>query len=161
VVLFYFARPNARVYGVGFCLILLGGGVRIWAAGHLSKNREVTTTGPYAYVKNPLYLGTFLNLIGFCVAARQVVILAVGLAIFLLYYAPFKKRRESDRLREIFGAVWDDYNRSVPDYLPRMTPYAGRGTHAWAWSRVLDNSEHQTAAVTLCGLAFLGMRLFT
>ncbi|MFY9271294.1 MAG: isoprenylcysteine carboxylmethyltransferase family protein [Candidatus Manganitrophaceae bacterium] len=156
----YYARPKPISFLGGLPLILGGEMLRLWAAGHLSKNREVTTTGPYAYVKNPLYLGTLLILIGFCVLANQWIILAAGIAIFFVYYVPFKKKRESDRLREIFGPAWDDYDRNVPDYLPRLTPYPGRGHHPWEWSRVIGNSEHETAIVTALGILVLTIRLF-
>lgn len=158
--LIYFARPKLSFFLVGLPLILGGEALRLWAAGHLSKNREVTTTGPYAHVKNPLYLGTFLIMIGFCLLASQWIILGVGLLAFFSYYVPFKKKAESDRLREIFGSAWDEYDRSVPDYVPRLTPYEKRGKHEWEWSRVVSNSEHETAVVTALGVLILSVRFF-
>ncbi len=155
-----YARPEGLFFVGGLVLILMGEAFRLWAAGHLSKNREVTTTGPYAYVKNPLYIGTFLIMVGFCLLARQWVVLVMGLAAFFVYYAPFKKKREADRLREIFGAVWEEYDRSVPDYVPRLSPYEKKGEHQWTWTRVLLNSEHETALSTLAGIAILSLRLF-
>ena len=88
---------------VGLLVVAAGEAVRIWAAGHLYKNERVVTSGPYAYVKNPLYLGTFLIMVGFCMMASKFVFLAIGLVVFVAYYAPFKQRRESGRLRERFG----------------------------------------------------------
>lgn len=158
--LLFYARPQPRFFLIGLPLILSGESLRLWAAGHLSKNREVTTTGPYAYVKNPLYLGTFLMMIGFCLLAGQWLILAAGLIVFFIYYVPFKKKREADRLREIFGSEWDEYDRSVPDYIPRFSPYERRGRRLWEWARVLSNSEHETAAITLIGVAVIGARFF-
>lgn len=160
VLLIIFARPKPHLFLAGLPFIVAGEMLRLWAAGHLSKNREVTTTGPYSYVKNPLYLGTFLIMIGFCFLASRWEILTVGLAGFFVYYAPFKKKVEADRLREIFGSAWDDYDRSVPDYLPRLSPYEKRGQHRWEWSRVVSNSEHETAIVTLTGVVILGIRFF-
>jgi protein-S-isoprenylcysteine O-methyltransferase Ste14 len=160
LLLIVYARPQGHFFLGGLTLILIGEAGRLWAAGHLSKNREVTTTGPYAYVKNPLYIGTFLIMIGFCLLARQWVILAVGLVVFFFYYAPFKKKREAARLRDLFGSVWDEYDRSVPDYIPRFSPYEKKGAHQWAWARVLSNSEHQTAVSTLMGITILSLRLF-
>ncbi len=158
--LIYFAQPKPIFFLVGVPIIFAGEALRLWAAGHLSKNREVTTTGPYSYVKNPLYLGTFLIMIGFCLLASQWIILGVGLLTFFSYYVPFKKKAESDRLREIFGSAWDDYDRSVPDYVPRLSPYEKRGQHAWEWSRVVSNSEHETAVLTALGVLILSMRFF-
>lgn len=158
--LVYYAKPQPGPFLIGLMLILSGEALRVWAAGHLSKNREVTTTGPYSYVKNPLYLGTFLITTGFCIMARQWILLATGLVVFFAYYVPFKKKRESDRLREIFGADWEEYDRSVPDYIPSLSPYPRRGRHPWEWSRVLSNSEHETAMITLIGVAIIGVRFF-
>ncbi len=159
-VLFYAARPQPNLYAIGLPMIALGEVLRIWAAGHLRKNGEVTTTGPYAYVKNPLYLGTLLILTGLCLSASQWVIWVASAALFVLYYAPFKKRREADRLREIFGSVWDEYDHAVPDYIPRLHPYKKRGAHLWEWSRVVANSEEQTALATLAGVALITSRFF-
>jgi len=158
VLLIFYARPQGKFFIGGLTIILIGEAFRLWAAGHLSKNREVTTTGPYAYVKNPLYIGTFLIMIGFCLLARQWIILSVGLAVFFLYYAPFKTKREADRLRSIFGSLWDEYDRSVPDYIPRLSAYQKRGAHRWSWDRVVSNSEHKTALSTMTGIVALALR---
>jgi len=160
VILIYYAQPRLISFVVGLPFILSGELLRLWAAGHLSKNREVTTTGPYAYVKNPLYLGTFLIMVGFCLLASQWIILGIGLVGFFSYYVPFKKKAESNRLRQIFGSSWDEYDRSVPDYIPRLTPYEKRGQHPWEWSRVVSNSEHETAVVTVLGILILSIRFF-
>jgi len=157
--LFYWARPSGAVYFIGAALILTGEALRLWAAGHLHKNRVVTTTGPYAHVKNPLYLGTLLILLGFCGAARQGPLLLAGLAVFVLYYAPAKKRTEAARLCDLFGAEWTNYDRSVPDYFPRWRAYPMRSDQTWTWSRVTGNSEHQTATVVMVGLVLLAARM--
>jgi len=158
--LLYAAAPRRDLYVVGLAITALGEGLRIWAAGHLQKNREVTTTGPYAHVKNPLYLGTLLILTGLCLCAAQWTILVGGIALFALYYVPFKKKREANRLRDTFGVVWDEYDCAVPDYIPRLRPYAKRGTRTWAWSRVIANSEAETALATLTGILLITSRFF-
>lgn len=126
---------------VSACVIALGETIRIWAAGHLRKNQELTTTGPYSFVKNPLYVGTFLITAGLCVMAKGArtghpfmdnlnwILLGLFVLAFLVYYVPYKRKREGDRLREIFGEDWDVYDKSVPDYFPRLTPFrpAGKG----------------------------------
>jgi len=159
VALFCRARPSVAVYFAGAALVFIGEALRLWAAGHLHKNRVVTTTGPYAHVKNPLYLGTLLILLGFCGAARQGALLLVGLAVFVLYYAPAKRQTEAARLRALFGAAWADYDQSVPDYVPRWPAYPLRGDQTWMWSRMIGNSEHQTATVVAVGLVLLAARM--
>ncbi|MFQ5455525.1 MAG: methyltransferase family protein [Nitrospirota bacterium] len=158
ILLIYFSYPRKGLYILGIIIALIGEVLRIWATGHLRKNKEVTTTGPYAYVKNPLYLGTFLIMLGFCIIARNIYILGIGLAIFLFYYAPYKKKREADRLREIFGEKWDDYDKHVPDYIPKLTPYKNRGNNRWNAELVSKNSEIGTLAAVIAGILLIGLK---
>jgi protein-S-isoprenylcysteine O-methyltransferase Ste14 len=147
------------MYITGLLLIIAGELVRVWAAGHLRKNMEVTTTGPYAYVKNPLYLGTLFIMAGFSIMARNIYILAIGLMVFFFYYVPFKKEVESARLRERFGDLWTAYDKHVPDYIPRISPYPERGGKRWDLSIFIDNSEHGIVLIVLLGMAAIGVRL--
>ncbi len=156
--LFYLAkdehlRPTWFVFGV--LLIFLGEGLRLWAAGHLQKNIHLTTSGPYAYVKNPLYIGTLLIVIGSSAVANNVWIMIAGLFWFFIYYAPYKKRQERQKLTGIFGDAWYEYDRAVPDYLPRITPYPRRGMNRWSWSVLKKNSEHETATAVIAGFCLL------
>lgn len=172
VVLVAFSDPDPRspLFWTGIALAVLGQAVRIWAAGHLRKNQRLTTTGPYARVKNPLYVGTFLIMTGFCLVARggryghwalnhmNWLLLAAGILVFALYYVPYKKKREGDRLRGIFGEDWDLYDRNVPDYFPRWTAWAHpRGEPVrWTFRTVIENSEHWTPfALGACLLAMM------
>jgi protein-S-isoprenylcysteine O-methyltransferase Ste14 len=157
-VLVWVAHPSPGFFSIGLVLIALGECLRLWAAGHLQKNEALTTTGPYAYVKNPLYVGSLLIMLGFCLMARNYWLLAVGLVVFGVYYAPYKKRREGDRLRERFGQRWLDYDTAVPDYLPNLQPYPKRGQERWRSWLVIDNSEHSTAVAVVVGVLLVGMR---
>jgi protein-S-isoprenylcysteine O-methyltransferase Ste14 len=158
--LIWLAKPVPVFFAAGLALVGAGEAVRIWAAGHLYKNERVTTSGPYAYVKNPLYLGTFLIIVGFCLMASNYVLMAVGLVVFVAYYAPFKQRRESGRLRERFGEAWVRYDEHVPGYLPRLTPYAAADRLPWSWDAFIRNDEHGTVLAVLLGVALLTWRLF-
>lgn len=157
ILLLIFARPTLAWLLSGLVFVLIGEALRIWAAGHLKKTKEVTTTGPYAHVKNPLYLGTLLVLIGFCLMAQNLYLLLIGLTVFFVYYAPFKKKREGLRLFEHFGQAWVDYDRAVPDYLPSLRPYAGRGTGRWDWKWFYENSEDGTAMAVALGIIAVGL----
>jgi len=139
--------------GIGF--LVASGWIRIWASGHLVKNKVLTVTGPYAYVKNPLYIGTFLGMIGTAFLTmgdpgvvqpwyyRHMNWLILGFAIlaFIFYYIPYKKKREGNRLHDIFGEDWDHYDRSVPDYFPKATRYEKAQDRPWSWQATCDNSE--------------------
>jgi protein-S-isoprenylcysteine O-methyltransferase Ste14 len=157
-VLVWLAHPSVFSFSVGIVLIALGECVRLWAAGHLQKNEVLTTTGPYAFVKNPLYVGSLLIMLGFGLMARNYWLLAIGLAVFVVYYAPYKKQREGDRLRERFGQGWVDYDDAVPDFLPSLQAYPKRGTERWRSRLVIDNSEHSTAIAVVVGVLLVGIR---
>lgn len=154
------AKPRMDLFGLGLVIVMLGEGLRIWATGHLRKNQEVTTTGPYAYVKNPLYFGTFLLMAGFCLMANHFLFLAVGTGVFIFYYAPYKKRTEAERLAKRFGQTWLEYENHVPDYWPRWTPYEHRGKGRWNIHTFFSNSEHETLFAVLLGITVIGLNLF-
>jgi protein-S-isoprenylcysteine O-methyltransferase Ste14 len=148
VVLFYLAKDKALEtawFIPGACVLLLGEWLRLWAAGHLRKNKRLTTTGPYSYVKNPLYIGTLLITIGFSAMAQNIYILIGGFVWFFIYYAPYKKKQENEKLVGSFGNAWTVYDKAVPDYLPRLTPYPARDSNRWSFDVVKENSEHETA----------------
>jgi protein-S-isoprenylcysteine O-methyltransferase Ste14 len=153
------ARPHPVLYPVGVCFILMGEGLRIWACGHLRKNQDVITSGPFAYVKNPLYVGTFLILVGFCIAASHpdsgsryvlYVCLPAFLAVFALYYFPYKVRVEGDRLRRRFGEKFDEYDKQVPNFFPRLTPFES-SNQRWDIKLLSENSEYGTLLWVVIG----------
>jgi protein-S-isoprenylcysteine O-methyltransferase Ste14 len=147
----------------GAALALVGEAWRIAGCGHLRKNQAVISSGPYAHVRNPLYLGTLLNLVGFCIAAGNwlvsYVLLPAGLLVFFAYYTPKKERVESDRLRRRFGAEFEEYHAAVPGYLPRLTPWKGSKKAPFSWALVVENSEIETLLLVLGGLGVLFARL--
>ena len=146
----------------GAALSLFGAFWRVWGCGHLRKNQAVITSGPYAHVRNPLYLGTLLNLFGFGLAAGHPVILygllPAGLIVFAAYYVPKKERVESDRLRKRFGAEFEEYHAAVPGYLPRISPWKGAKQAPMSWALVVENSELETLGLILGGLGVMACR---
>ena len=149
--------------GIGFLLASLW--IRMWAAGHLVKNKVLTVTGPYAYVKNPLYIGTFLGMVGFAlltIGPRKSawyhhylnwIVLGLGLLVFVAYYIPYKKKREGDRLHDLFGEAWDHFDKAVPDYFPRLTRYERAQDRPWSWVATCENSEQWTPFAMAIGVA--------
>jgi protein-S-isoprenylcysteine O-methyltransferase Ste14 len=117
----WFAHPTWTWIVTGSFFVVAGLAIRGAAAGHIRKNRELTTTGPYAYARNPLYLGSILIAIGFVVAARNPWIALAALVMFLVIYLPVI-RAEEKYLRSAF-AGYDKYMEHVPRLLPRLTPY--------------------------------------
>jgi protein-S-isoprenylcysteine O-methyltransferase Ste14 len=118
---FWFARPLWSFIAIGAVFIAAGLAVRAAASGHIRKNRELTTTGPYAYTRNPLYLGSILIAIGFVIAARNVWIAVGAMVMFLVIYLPVIQAEEK-YLRSAF-AGYDQYAAQVPRFLPRLRPY--------------------------------------
>lgn len=146
VVLVVFAKPKPVEVAVGFVIASLGEAVRFWAAGHLLKTKELITSGPYRYTRNPLYLGRFLILTGLCVMSRlpyfaNWILLAVGYAVFFFYYMPRKERVEPARLRAVHGEAYDRYFKAVPALLPTMKPYASASNLGWSSDRMIRNRE--------------------
>jgi protein-S-isoprenylcysteine O-methyltransferase Ste14 len=115
------ARPTWISIAVGSVVAALGVLLRALASGHIRKNAELATTGPYAYTRNPLYLGSVLMAVGFLVAARNLWIATAAAAMFVFIYVPVIKAEEA-YLRSAFPA-YAAYAGRVPRLLPRLTPY--------------------------------------
>jgi protein-S-isoprenylcysteine O-methyltransferase Ste14 len=149
--LLLFAKPEPDGMVAGMILIIIGEVIRIWAAGHLQKNELLTVTGPYTYVKNPLYIGTILITAGFCIFADNIYLLTAATFAFCFHYIPYKKKIEGDRLKKIFGRQYEDYDEHVPDYLPRWTPYSSQKA-PWKFKTFLENSEAGIVILNLLGI---------
>jgi len=120
VLYFWLARPSWRFLAFGAILIVPGLLVRALASGHVRKNEALATSGPYAYTRNPLYLGSLLIGVGFAVAARS---WWVGLALVVMFFAIYLPviRDEEAYLREKFPE-FEEYAQQVPRMLPRIFP---------------------------------------
>jgi protein-S-isoprenylcysteine O-methyltransferase Ste14 len=119
-VFLWLARPTWRTMLLSLLLVVPGVWLRAYAAGYVRKNAELTFTGPYAYTRNPLYLGSMMIAFGFAAAAGSWVILIALAALFAAIYIPTILSEES-YLRERF-AGFDAYAAKVPRLLPRLTP---------------------------------------
>jgi protein-S-isoprenylcysteine O-methyltransferase Ste14 len=117
------AWPSWLSVGVGVAIALLGIAIRALASGQVQKDRVLTRTGPYAYVRNPLYVGSIVIGIGFAVASRDIWVVAVLVIFFAAVYVPVI-RSEQDFLRTRFPE-YADYTRRVPSLLPRTLWFAG------------------------------------
>lgn len=117
------ARPTSVSLIVGVAIAALGLGIRAVSSGHVDKNQELAMSGPYAYVRNPLYLGSIVIALGFAAAARDIVIALVIVVMFLLIYVP-TIRSEERYLRTRF-AGYADYARRVPRLVPRTLRFGG------------------------------------
>ncbi len=146
VLYLWLAQPTWKFLVFGAILILPGLLIRALASGHVRKNEALTTSGPYAYTRNPLYLGSILIGIGFAIAARNVWI-GIGLIVlFLFIYLPVIKSEE-EFLRGKF-ANFDEYVARVPRLLPRITA-ASKETGAFSRDLYLRHREYNALVGTL------------
>ena len=114
------AEPTAQLIALGLVVAVLGGLVRAWAAGTIRKNRVLTTSGPYAYTRNPLYFGSFLIAIGLVIASGRWWFVLLLVAYVVVYHRVMLK--EERRLERLFGDAFKRYEDAVPRFVPRLRP---------------------------------------
>ena len=147
VVVLWLARPTPRSLFVGACVGIAGLAIRAYAAGYLHKQEVLTTTGPYARTRNPLYFGSGILAVGAAICTNSGWSAAVLLVYFALVYS-FVMRREEMELRAKHGAAFDAYAAAVPLFFPRLfAPSAGgeakNGRFRWAQYR--KNHEYEAS----------------
>ena len=120
--LFISARPTPGSLAAGAFIAIIGLAIRGWASGHVKKNQELTTSGPYAHTRNPLYLGTFLLGIGVAAGGGTLWFVGVFATFYLIIYVPVMLA-EADTMQELFSNEYEAYRREVPLFVPRFTPY--------------------------------------
>jgi protein-S-isoprenylcysteine O-methyltransferase Ste14 len=147
----WFSRPDARALAMGLPVSAAGLALRAWAAGHLAKNERLATSGPYAYTRNPLYLGTLLVAAGLAIGSRSPGLAALFAAVFLLVYLPVIGLEEQ-HLRKLFPE-YAGYARRVPALLPRLRPIGS--LHPFRFSLYLRNQEYQAGLGLAIGALFL------
>ena len=178
-----FAQPTPPWLVTGAALALIGLAIRAWAAGCLDKNANLATGGPYAWTRNPLYLGSLLIGSGFALAGRSLILGIAFLALFLLVYQPVI-RQEENFLRATFGELYARYAEDVPLLWPHrpscgtgelppgpgqdlMTArnHKGQGSagptrqSAFRWGRYRKNHEYEAAAGYAAGVLFLILKM--
>lgn len=146
VVVLWLSRPEPLWILLGAVVGLVGLFVRAIAAGYLHKQEVLTIAGPYAYTRNPLYLGSSILALGAAIAMHSWWSAAILLSFFALVYS-FVMRREETELRRQHPAAFDAYAAAVPLFFPRIAakrqPDADAASFSWAQYR--KNHEHQAA----------------
>lgn len=122
-----FARPEPLTLIIGSIIAVVGLLIRAWASGHIRKNQNLAVSGPYAYTRNPLYLGSFIMGLGFTIAAGVWWLAILFALLFLGIYVPVMKA-ESKELIDIFGEEYVKYSKEVPLFLPRITGFRGKNS---------------------------------
>ncbi len=155
-VVLWFSRPMPRSILLGGMVGLLGLWLRAYAAGYLHKQEILTVTGPYAFTRNPLYLGSSALALGAAIATRS----WISASVLILYFAIFYylvMRREEKELYMHHGAVFEEYARAVPLFFPRLraAKLAGASAGDFSLARYKKNHEWQAALGFLLLLAAL------
>ena len=118
----WFASPTPSLLATGHVLAGLGLIIRAWAAGTIHKDSDLTTSGPYAFTRNPLYVGSFFIGLGVKLAGGYWIWPAVFFVFYTLVYGR-TLAYEAEVLSELFGERFDEYKSNVPAVFPRLTPY--------------------------------------
>lgn len=147
----WLAAPTWGSLVYGLLISFLGLALRAWAAGHLEKNRTLAQSGPYAYLRNPLYIGTLTVAAGFALASRRWELGLLFAAVFLLIYLPVVQLEEQ-HLRSLFPD-YATYAERVPPFFPHFN--GSGGTKRFQLAVYLRNQEYQAGIGFLVGAAVL------
>lgn len=142
------ADPTRTTLLAGAAIAAAGEALRIWAAGHLEKSREVTTSGPYRFTRHPLYVGSTIMAIGFVIAANSLAVAILALAYFAVAYTA-AIRREEAFLTATFGDAYPDYKAG------RL----GGAARQFSVDRAMRNREYRAAAGLAVALGILAVKL--
>jgi len=133
-----------RSFRWGIILMIYGEMIRFWALGFMEKKgKKLAMSGPYAFVRNPLYVGNFFLGLGIVIMVWNWVIFVLFLVGFLGIYAG-TVRGEEKHLREMFGQTFEDYCKNVPAFIPRLSPYDAPAKDSFLWSRIIKHHEYIT-----------------
>jgi protein-S-isoprenylcysteine O-methyltransferase Ste14 len=146
---FVLARPTPASLAAGGAIAAAGEAVRVWAAGHLEKSREVTSSGPYRFTRHPLYVGSSVMGLGVAVASHSVLVAGL-VALYLATTIPSAIRTEEAYLREQFGAAYDDY----------AAGNGPRGARRFSVARVIRNKEYRAITGAAVGFLLLAVKTY-
>jgi protein-S-isoprenylcysteine O-methyltransferase Ste14 len=157
---FWLARPTWRSMALGTIVVLPGLLIRALASGHVRKNESLATSGPYAYTRNPLYLGSLLIGVGFAVAARSWWVGGALVAMFFAIYLPVI--RDEEMFLRVRFPEFEEYARRVPRMWPRLAPVPDAGNKAsadFSWSLYLKHREYNALLGWAAMMALLIFRM--
>jgi protein-S-isoprenylcysteine O-methyltransferase Ste14 len=144
-VVVWLARPTPRFLACGAAIAITGEALRVWASGHLEKGREVTSSGPYRFMRHPLYVGSTLMGVGLAVASASVPV-AILVGLYLLTLVTAAVRTEEAFLRSRFGGAYDRYVSGEVR------------SRRFSLTRAIANREHRAVVGLTAALAFLAWR---
>ena len=149
-----FGSYNPLLFIIGGAIAAVGAAIRVWASGYVMKNKELATTGPYAYVRHPLYVGNILLLVGFSIASTQWWSFVLMIALLWFYYPPTISY-EDNKLRDIFGAEWEEWSKNIHALIPTFGAKAGSMKSSWSFKKSLMQNAEPVIVVYLIGCMYL------
>jgi protein-S-isoprenylcysteine O-methyltransferase Ste14 len=152
----WLAQPDARSLTLGAPFIIAGLVIRGLASGHLNKNQQLATAGPYAYTRNPLYVGSLVMAVGFAVACRSLWITLALIVMFVAIYLPVISAEES-YLAQRFPE-FPEYARQVPRFVPSLKRFAGKHD-SFSWHLYRKHREYNATLGSAAILAALIAKL--
>lgn len=158
LVVFWLAKPTLKSIAWGAAIGAVGLLVRGLTAGHLRKHEALATTGPYAYTRNPLYLGSAILAGGLAVACRSWPAAALVAVYFSVFYIAVMRREERE-LRKQYGAAFEEYAARVPLFFPvlRKAAEPAASVRRFSWQQYARNREYQAAIGLVLVLAVLSL----
>ena len=141
------SRPTRQTLLIGAVVALVGEAIRVWAAGHLEKGREVTTTGPYRFTRHPLYLGSTVIGVGLAIASASLVVVTL-VALYLAVTLSAAIATEEAHLTEKFGGAYPAYREGR----------ATSGQRRFSLARAMRNREYRAVIGLLAVLALLSWK---
>ncbi len=142
------------LFVVGTTIAAFGAAIRLWASGHVKKNRVLATDGPYAYVRHPLYVGNILLLAGFSVASGLWWSYLL-MAFLLWFYYPPAISYEDNKLRNLFGEQWEAWSRDIHALIPSFRNRAGSTSSEWSFKQSLMQNGEPVIVAYLIGCLYL------
>jgi len=151
-------HPSARSLWIGGIIAAAGAALRFWAAGHIEKGKVLTQGGPYAFTRNPLYLGSFVMALGIIVAGQGYWLLIPFGLFFAAFYFPVMRAEEQELLQG-YGERFVVYSRRVPLFIPGFKMGVPAAS-TFLLSRAIRNREHRTVAGMLLAEILLVLFLY-
>jgi len=143
-----YSTPTWRTLWIGFAVAVAGEAIRVWAAGHLEKSREVTRSGPYRFTRHPLYLGSSFIAVGVMLAANSLVVAIAG-TVYMVATIGAAILTEEAFLRQAFGDTYAKYERSQAEPMHRR----------FSIERAMRNREYRAVAGLVGGFALLALKV--
>lgn len=150
----YFGQPTREMLIAGGVVALIGTLIRLWASGHVKKNKVLATDGPYAYVRHPLYVGNILILLGFSMASNLWWAYALMVFLILFYYPPAISYEDA-KLNRLFGEEWQNWSRNIHALIPTFTNKAGSTSSEWSFKQSLFQNLEPVIVLYLIGFMYM------